>query len=277
MRISDNVTHCAGLLCTREADEHGDQFYRYRGTGFFLRIGGRPHTEQGFLYLVTAKNNVLAGQRGGKALWLRINTQLGKSAYINLQERQWHFPEDPEVDAAALLCPNFTDFEYQAIPFENCATNEHIRSLGIGIGDQLFIAGLFADQQGTQRNMPIMRSGSIAAMPDEHFYNPKTGLPYFSYLVETRSAGNLSGSPVFVSVDHGKDISRVTEKIRVRLLGLIRGPWDRDQSASPFYMESREIAEMSSGVAAVTPIREVIKLLHQDEPAEERRVAGNGR
>ncbi|MGO8949130.1 MAG: hypothetical protein ACLQUY_16090 [Ktedonobacterales bacterium] len=275
MRISDNVKHCAGLVCTREGDEHGDQFYRYRGTAFFLRMGHQPPSEQGFLYLVTAKHNVLAAQREGKALWLRINTQLGKAAYFSLLERHWHFSDDPEVDAAVLLCPAFKDFEYQAIPFENCATSDDIASLGIGIGDQLFIVGMFANQEGTQRNMPIMRSGNIAAMPGEPLYDRETGLPYSAYLAETSSDGGLSGSPVFVSVDHGRDISRITEKIRVRLLGLMRGPWYRDQSTSPFQMESQEVANISSGIATVTPIREVIKLLNQDEPVEERRMAGS--
>jgi hypothetical protein len=271
MRISDTVKHCAGLLCTREADEQGDQFYRYRGTAFLLQMGDNSHSTQRFLYLVTAKRNVLAAQHEGKVLWLRMNTQLGKAAYVSLHGRYWHFPTDPEVDAAALLCPDLADLDYRPVPFENCATNDDIESLGIGIGDELFIVGLFANQLGTQRNVPLMRGGNIASMPEEHLYNQLSGLRYFAYLAETTSTGGLSGSPVFVSVDHGRDISRLTDKIRVRLLGLIRGPWDRDQADSPVYMDSYEMAYMNAGIVSVTPIREVIKLLHQEEPMEERR------
>lgn len=276
MRISDTVKHCAGLLCTRELDEQGDQFYRYRGTAFLLQMGHNSHSTQHFLYLVTAKRNVLAAQHEGKVLWLRMNTQLGKAAYVSLHGQYWHFSTDPEVDAAALLCPDLADFDCQAVPFENCATSEDIESLGIGIGDELFIVGLFANQLGTQRNVPLMRGGNIAAMPEEHLYNQVSGLRYFAYLAETTATGGLSGSPVFVSVDHGRDISRLTDKIRVRLLGLVRGPWDRDQADSPVYMDSYEMAYMNSGIVTVTPIREVIKLLHQEESMEERRaVAGS--
>jgi hypothetical protein len=275
MRISDNVKHCVCFVCTQEVDETGDQFYQCRGTAFFVGLRAKLPSELSFLYLVTAKHNVLRAQRERKALCLRINTQQGNPEYFTLHERHWHFSDDPEVDAAVLLCPRFKDFQYQPIPYENCATDDDLQSLGIGIGDELFVAGLFANRQGMQMNMPIMRSGIISAMPDEPLYNRQTGLSYFAYLMETRSTGGLSGSPVFVRVDHGKDISRISGKIRVRLLGLIRGHWDRDLATSPFAMSSQEVDEMNLGIATVTPIQEVIKLLHQEEPAEERRAAGH--
>jgi hypothetical protein len=233
-------------------------------------MGRKPTSEQGFLYLVTSRQNVLAAQQESTILWLRINTRQGTASYFSLQGRQWHFPDDPEVDVAVLLCPGFQNFYYQAIPYENCATKEDLRSLGIGIGDELFIVGLDANQQGTKRNMPIMRDGIICAMPDAPLYNRQTGLPYVAYLTETRSTGGLSGSPVFVCIDHGRDISKLTGRIRVRLLGLIRGHWDRDLSTSPFQMGSQEIDAMNQGIATVTPIWEVIKLLHQEDPAQER-------
>jgi hypothetical protein len=271
MRISDNIKHCVCLVCTREVDQNGEPFYQYRGTAFFLQMGRRSRSEQTFLYLVTSRKNVLAAQQEGKVLWLRINNHQNTPVYFSLQGRRWHFPNDPEVDAAVLLCPGFQNFRYQGIPYENCATDEDQRSLGIGIGDELFVVGLFANQLGSQKNLAIIRDGIIAAMPEEPLYNRQTGLPYSAYLTETRSTGGLSGCPVFVCVYHGGDISKLTGKIRVRLLGLVRGHWDRDLATSPFKMDGHDIEAMNHGIVTVTPIMEITKLLHQEDPAQERR------
>jgi hypothetical protein len=251
--------------------ENGDQYYQYRGTAFFLQMGRRSRSEQSFLYLVTSRRNVLAAQQEGKLLWLRINSHQETAVYFSLQGRRWHFPNDPEIDAAVLLCPGFRNFRYQAIPYENCATNENLRSLGIGIGDELLVVGSFANQQGSQKNMAIIRDGIIAAMPDEPHYNRQTGLPYSAYLTEARSTGGLRGSPVFACVDHGGDISKLTDRVRVRLLGLVRGHWDRDLASSPFKMDAHEIEAMNHGIVTVTPITEVINLIHQEDTAQERR------
>jgi hypothetical protein len=258
------------MVCTREVDQNSEPFYQYRGTAFFLQMGRRSRSERSFLYLVTSRKNVLAAQQEGKVLWLRINSHQNTAVYFSLQGRQWHYHNDPEVDAAILLCPGFQNFRFQAIPYESCATDEDLRTLGIGIGDELFVVGLYANQQGSQKNMAIIRDGIIAAMPDEPLYNRQTGLPYSAYLTETMSTGGLSGCPVFVCVDHSRDISKLTGKIRVRLLGLIRGYWDRDLTTSPFKMDSHDIEAMNRGIVTVTPITEVIKLLHQEDPAQER-------
>ena len=69
---------------------------------------------------------------------------------------------------------------------------------GIGPGDELFAIGLFSLRVGTQRNIPIVRSGILAAMPYDSEPFTKDGHPYHAYLAEMRSIGGLSGSPVFI-------------------------------------------------------------------------------
>jgi hypothetical protein len=78
-----------------------------------------------------------------------------------------------------------------------------------------------------------------------------------------------------VCIEHAGDISKLTGKIRVRLLGLVRGHWDRDLTTSPFYMGDRDIEAMNNGIVTVTPITEIIRLLHQEDPAQERRATDN--
>ena len=46
-------------------------------------------------------------------------------------------------------------------------TNEILSQFSIGIGDEVFVTGLFRGHTGRQRNVPIVRVGNIAAMPEE--------------------------------------------------------------------------------------------------------------
>ncbi len=53
--------------------------------------------------------------------------------------------------------------------------------------------------------MPIVRHGAIAAMPGEPLYDRKTGLSFRGYLLEVRSTGGLSGSPVVAYLGYDRD------------------------------------------------------------------------
>jgi hypothetical protein len=66
----------------------------------------------------------------------------------------------------------------------------------IGIGDAVFITGLFSHHPGKARNLRVIRVGNIAAMPDEPVKTQRGEME--AYLIEARSLGGLSGSPVFV-------------------------------------------------------------------------------
>ncbi len=67
----------------------------------------------------------------------------------------------------------------------------------LGLGDEVFLTGLFHSHHGRQRNIPIVRAGNIAAMPEEKIHTDKFGF-IDAYLVEARSIGGISGSPVFI-------------------------------------------------------------------------------
>jgi len=44
---------------------------------------------------------------------------------------------------------------------------ETIVEHAIGAGDEIFLTGLFANHLGQHKNLPIVRCGNIAAVPDE--------------------------------------------------------------------------------------------------------------
>ena len=80
----------------------------------------------------------------------------------------------------------------------------------------------FVGRVGDRKNIPVLRIGSIAAKPDE----PIAGVSHQNpaYLIETRSLGGVSGSPVFLHLEPGH--RRQTPK-------LIKSP-DEKHSNAPY-------------------------------------------
>jgi hypothetical protein len=69
---------------------------------------------------------------------------------------------------------------------------------GHGVGDEVVTVGLYSSHYGVDKNIPVVRVGNIAALPDEPVL---TGSGYVrAYLIETRSIAGLSGSPVFANL-----------------------------------------------------------------------------
>ena len=186
---------------------------------------------------------------------------------------EWLYPEDEAVDVAVLPIDLPQDaYDYKCVHLNTfVVTDMVIQEHDIGIGDVLYMCGLFSLHYGTQRNIPILRTGIIAAMPDEPLEDPNTGLGYRAYLAEVRSLGGISGSPVFIALEHGRIPNpRGVLGRRVWLLGLIRGHWDLRQSrAAP--ITAQESDAVNTGIAMVTPSQEVYKLLMREDVAMERR------
>jgi hypothetical protein len=111
-----------------------------------------------------------------------------------------------------------------------CATPEMMRSNEVALGDEVFVSGLFRHHYGTNRNIPIVRVGNLAAMDEEKVSTRTLGL-IDAYLIEARSTGGLSGSPVFVNLGiHrmiGGKIKQVSgDRPMFFLLGLVHGHYD---------------------------------------------------
>jgi hypothetical protein len=64
-----------------------------------------------------------------------------------------------------------------------------------GSPEDVFLTGLFSNHAGKKKNIPIVMVGTIAAMPDEPVETDWCDVA--AYLIDIRSFGGLSGSPVF--------------------------------------------------------------------------------
>jgi hypothetical protein len=154
-------------------------------------------------------------------------------------------------------------------PPDHFITPEIIQELNVGPGDDIFVVGRFINQEGRQRNLPSARFGHLAQMPPEPI-RQRRGLTFFdqeSFVVEARSIGGYSGSPVMIGFnptllrpDRG-DLSTN----RVYLLGVGWGyimDWMPicDQNGSP--ISNGYQVQSNTGMMGVVPAWKLSDLLN---------------
>ena len=259
------------------------QNLNFAGTGFFV---GEEIDFDIFIYLVTAKHVVVGIKQksvDGK-VYIRINDNQGGSQLIESSIDSWsEHPTDSSVDVSVLRWAPSEKFDYIFLYTSMAATDEVIRQNSIGIGDEVFIAGMFVSHKGKKRNIPIVRVGNISAMPEEKIDTPDFG-SIEAYLIEARSIGGLSGSPVFVNVSGDRtmggnfangnvkkgDILYSTGN-RLYLLGLIYGHWD-EQTVDDVISEDAARKDVNMGMAMVVPATKILEIIDQPKWVEERQL-----
>ncbi len=132
----------------------------------------------------------------------------------------------------------------------------------------MFFPGLFSPHYGRDKNLPIVRTGTIAAMPLEKL--PVRYGYIDAYLVQARSIAGLSGSPVFVRMDPRKADEHWARRVvagptpKYGLLGLIRGHFEaeaeKDATADAINAEA-----FNMGIGIVVPVEKIVEtLLHPE-------------
>lgn len=119
-------------------------------------------------------------------------------------------------------------------------------------------------------------------MPDEPLIDVASNEPYEAFLIEVRSIGGLSGSPVFLVyrpriVERDKSGNVLLRREppllgspRYHLLGLIRSHWDLERGPlrSPF---ANEASLVNMGIAVVTPATEIHALMVSERVREDQK------
>jgi len=234
------------------------------------------------ILLATARH--VAEKCEGKDFALRVNVKDGSLRLIkgHANQKWWYHPTEKKyVDAAVtIFSPSgLADLDISPIPFNMFVDTDAIARLNLGVGDEVFLAGLFTEVTETTRNIPIVRLGSLAMMPGEKIPF-KDGKLIDAYLVEARSIGGLSGSPVFVrqtvavqgtrpgiwinSPQHvpPPDLSVVVNGVgRIYFLGSMIGHWD-----APTGLQLPEAVNM--GVSPIVPAHKIGEIIRQAELRE---------
>lgn len=286
MRIPDDITKSVCFVGIKLAGgENVGDFYPF-ATGFFVFV-----TQGNFIfnYLVIAKHSLDSAIKHTDTIYVRLNKKDGgvENRPINIKTRNWIAWENKGIDLAVIAYGIDQDrFDYLPIPIEMFATNEIINQQWIGLGDDVFVTGLFKGRIGEQKNIPIVRTGIISAMPDEPI---KSGDDEFSvYLLELRSIGGISGSPVFVYLDRHRSVPTLLPQNMnsyFYFLGTIRGHWDLDkkkaEKQTTLSMDDMQVSSdaplgyskaetLNLGIALVTPAQDLYEML-MSPPFEEER------
>lgn len=287
MRLPDKVRECVIFMGVKE---HGNDDPTIGATAFFLstpfkekRFKGQRHK-----YVITAKHNLKEFDEitCDDIVWLRCNLEDVGSEWIPTDRGLWI--SHPETDLAILPINFITipdgiidvnaKMQHHMIYSESIADDYQILNENIGIGDEVVAIGLFTHHKGQGKNLPMVRSGIIAGMPEEKVYTDKTYKYIDAYLVEIRSIGGFSGSPVFVylggppiPIPMTKNTVRVYERMigfderTFYLLGLLHGHWDVKESQVGFSKKKKMEEGIGTGMAVVVPATKIIELINEEK------------
>jgi len=186
-RILDAFTDIA--LYLYQSQEHAAAGSEIGGSGFIVGIPCEGEQDKSWLIAVTNRHVVEQGNT-----FVRVNNKAGFTTVIEVPEPHWIFHPDGQDLAIGPLRLNA---DYHRVSFLNVAaliTKEKLAELEIGLGTDTFMVGRFVGRDGGQTNTPTLRFGHIAQMPT--LVKNEFGKLQESFLVETRSIGGFSGSPV---------------------------------------------------------------------------------
>ena len=243
--------------------------YRPKATGFV--VGSRMKYGD-VLQLVTAAHVVVGlRNKGHKEVYLRTNLPDLEAQPISLLDN-WYFHPDTERDPTDVaVCPisfrGFKDGEVLVLDPEAFVTPENIASREWGVGDEIVVVGLFRNHYGQRKNIPLVRIGSLSALPDEQV---KTKCGFIeAYLVELHSIGGLSGSPVYIHHPPfriGKDgTPQVITGLRLNLLGLMHGHFDIPNLKEDSVVEDDEGGSINTGVGVVVPAHKILETINHPD------------
>jgi hypothetical protein len=290
MQIDDQILNCTVFL--GRPLEHG---FSADGTGFLVAL---EIAELKFHYIVTcrhlARPTVSARDMtpNNETIWIRINREADKPPkVIETKRSDWLYHTNKRVDVSVYPFdltkhdPD-NDLEMTTLRVDDDANLVYREELhkrwGLHLGDQIFTVGCFVGRVGDKKNIPVIRTGTIAAKPDE----PIAGVSHQSaaYLIETHSLGGASGSPTFL---HADPFKRVPHSLVVKsqdgksshspyfLIGMVQG-YHSGQYADDFIADDDEQkivpsdVDFNAGIGVVIPIAQIMDLLNRDDFREAR-------
>jgi len=269
MRIPDDNKKCVVFFGV-EIQDGASIKIKWGGTGFLVNVQSDKVAGMHFVYLATARH--VAAQTKGTVFYIRFNTKDGNSLEFRVGEEPtwWFHPSEAEAADVAVLALGipleiFKSLDVVRVDSKQFVTDSALKAENIGAGDEVFIVGLFSYHAGNHKNIPIVRMGNIAMIPDEPVQTKDFG-NMEAYLIEARSTGGISGSPVFVLKQ--REIGKWT----VHLLGLIHGHWniDSEKIIDAISADGAIKAGVNVGIAIISPAKKILDILNRKELADAR-------
>lgn len=246
--------------------ERGDEV---GGTGFLL--GWRIDDTTNFtLWAVTNRHVIEQGN------WtIRLNGVPTGLAYQDTTEQEWFFADGHDL-AVRPLAVSDDIHRTKFVTDEWLLSKDWLEALDIGPGDSCVSVGRFVGHAGKTLNNPVVRFGQISQNPKEPIVI--AGREEECFLVESRSIGGYSGSPVMVHLD--TQFYRPSINLRKAPDGTVLGQgrfpsgpwilgvnfamvplWERVRDVSGMELNSGFRVPMNTGIMAVVPAWHLYELL----------------
>jgi len=211
MEIPDEAVKCVAFLGSGYAEN-----FRAEGTVFFVTIpnaANHGHCDQ---YAVTARHVIekIRDARIDRGVSVRVNFKGGRTRVRKTEINEWMAHPELSVDVAVCRWEPDLDEDIEYVPWRMAESQGNVK---VRAGNDVYLPGLLLHYIGTERNEPIVRCGNIAMVPDGPV--PVKHGRTEVFLIETRTVGGLSGSPVFFRIHREQQ----NEGYEDYLLGIISG------------------------------------------------------
>ena len=272
----DGLRKCVVFLGyeDRNGDPHGV------GSAFWIINSGQNYHPA---YLVTAAHVLREIRKHGEGVIIRENSAEGASWKRGANINHWKIHPDKTVDVAMLKLPIEGDhggwYTGQFVTKESAKVDlKHI-----DLGDEVFFPGMFWHHKGSARNIPIVRTGNISALREEKIDTGDDEYgPIDAYLVESRSVGGLSGSPVFMDIIATRLAKEITPDPpiagwgRFKLVGVVSGHFKgTDSEEKTLGLSKADLERLNMGIAFVTPGEKILEVLELFADEEEKEIEEN--
>lgn len=229
----------------------------YAGTGFVVSLptlrGRFSHN-----YLVT-NAHVAKELESRPTAFVRVNVRGGGSQAVWLDGQVWTRHTRSEVDIAVIRpdfrkFPAWRDLDVDAVSSADFLPPGSLDNVSLGVGDPIHVPGLLRAAPGATRNMPLVRSGTLAALAAEpvevrrNVFEPV-------HLGMIQSVGGMSGSPTFIEyrpVPFGIIIN--PNKSWGHLLGINAGHF-LDVA------DGTSTGQINAGVNVIYPVERLVEIL----------------
>jgi hypothetical protein len=259
-----------------------DGRFQPRATGFFVDW---IEDEISLTHLVTAEHVIAGLVRTKNDIFVRVNLVDDGVAEFRIDATEFRFHPDNAQEAADVAV---MPFRANSLRYDNgnvveidpvsIALNrkeggllpqEDFKKRHMGRGGQVSIIGLFRSHFGQNRNVPIVRVGSISMLPDEPVFTRAGFLK--AYLVEAHSIGGLSGSPVLAHADQGFELANALSKRAVSLqttalLGMVHGHFDVQNLNEDVVSDDDRLRDgIHTGVGIVIPVERIVETINHPD------------
>jgi hypothetical protein len=286
MQVDSGIPKCIGFLGAQNARGFGAE-----GTAFFVFV---TQEELDFTYMVTCRHVVRpfdpsrSSDPNPAKIWVRAATKRGHPPrLIETIRGDWICHPDRTVD----ICAHIYDhvkwdsddvMDIHRLEIGTIVLRRELEdTVGLSLGDEVFIPSVFVGRVGETQNIPVIRIGNIAAMPDEPIWTASSRHP--AYLIETRSLGGVSGAPVFLHIASQRHMGRPDPYPEISgrivtpyfLIGMMQG-FHSGQYAGDFVSEDGEEkivpvdTDFNAGIGIALPVTLILDTLNHPTLVESR-------